>query len=178
MVAAKMTDVTTTTPRADPDAAADAFEGGWFRIDDDVEHLDDVVWRPAADSAAAAAVPGPSADIVGGEPREHVGSTLPLAQLPELDAARQRTVRKLWLGPITILVCLFAITALELSGLPWRTDLGRQLLIGLGAILPVDALCTAIWWRITRDPSGAVVRKMGGRRTRQQYDQQRAVLDR
>ena len=92
--------------------------------------------------------------------------------------ARQRTVRKLWLSPITIVVCLLVFTALEVSGLPWRTDLGRQLLVGLGAALPVDALCTAIWWRITRDPSGAVVRKMGGHRTRRQYDQQRAVLDR
>ncbi|QKS87388.1 hypothetical protein [Curtobacterium flaccumfaciens] len=169
--------MTTTTPRADPDAAADGFEGGWFRIDDDLVHLDDVVWRPAADADDTATTPGPAAVIVGGEPREHVGSTLPLAQLAEIDVARQRTVRKLWLSPITIVVCLLVVTALEVSGLPWRTDLGRQLLVGLGAIVPV-ALCTAIWWRITRDPSGAVVRKMGGHRTRQQYDQQRAVLER
>lgn len=173
-----MTDVTTTTPRADPDAAADGFEGGWFRIDDDLEHLDDVVWRPATDADDTATTPGPAAVIVGGEPREHVGSTLPLAQLAEIDVARQRTVRKLWLSPINIVVCLLVVTALEVSGLPWRTDLGRQLLVGLGTALPVDALCTAIWWRITRDPSGAVIRKMGGHRTRQQYDQQRAVLER
>ncbi|WP_146237706.1 hypothetical protein [Curtobacterium sp. MCLR17_043] len=170
--------MTTTTPRADPDAAADGFEGGWFRIDDEVEFLDDVVWRPATDADDPAPTPGPTAVIVGGEPREHIGSTLPLALLPELDSARQRSVRKLWLSPITIVVCLLVVTALEVSGLPWRTDLGRQLLVGLGAIVPVDALCTAIWWRITRDPSGAVVRKMGGHRTRQQYDQQRAVLER
>ncbi|MCS5520890.1 hypothetical protein [Curtobacterium flaccumfaciens] len=170
--------MTTTTPRADPDAAADGFEGGWFRIDDDMVHLDDVVWRPATDADDAATTPGPAAVIVGGEPREHVGSTLPLAQLAEIDVARQRTVRKLWLSPITIVVCLLVVTALEVSGLPWRTDLGRQLLVGLGAILPVDAICVGVWWRITRDPSGAVVRKMGGHRTRQQYDQQRAVLER
>jgi len=173
-----MTDVTTTTPHADPDAAAGDFEGGWFRIDDDVEHLDYLVWRPATDTDAAAAAPGPAAVIVGGEPREHIGSTLPLAQLPELDAVRQRTVRKLWSSLINLVVGAIVITVLELSGLPWRTDLGRQLLIGLGTILPTTSLCTAIWWRITRDPSGAVVRKMGGHRTRQQYDQQRAVLDR
>jgi hypothetical protein len=170
-----MTDVTTTTPRAD--AAADGFEGGWFRIDDEVEFLDDVLWRPASatDSGSATA---PAAVVVGGDPREHIGSTLPLARLDELDAARQRRVRKLWLSPITLVVTALVFTALEVSGLPWRTDLGRQLLVGLGTALPVDAICTAIWWWITRDPSGAVVRKMGGRRTRQQYDQQRAVLER
>jgi hypothetical protein len=177
MVAAKMTDVTTTTPRADPDAAADAFEGGWFRIDDEVEYLDDVVWRPA-DATDPAAATAPAAVVVGGDPREHIGSTLPLALLPELDLARQRTVRKLWLSPITLVVTALVFTALEISGLPWRTDLGRQLLVGLGTALPVDALCMAIWWRITRDPSGAVVRKTGGYRTRKQYDQQRAVLER
>jgi hypothetical protein len=171
-----MTDVTTTTPRADPDAAADGFEGGWFRIDDEVEFLDDVVWRPAAGTEPGSAV-APAAVIVGGDPREHIGSMLPLARLDELDAARQRRVRKLWLSPITLVVTALVFTALEVSGLPWRTDLGRQLLVGLGTALPVDALCIAIWWWITRDPSGAVVRRMGGRRTRQQYDQQRAVLE-
>ncbi|MBT1544858.1 hypothetical protein [Curtobacterium aurantiacum] len=110
--------MTTTTPRADPDAAADGFEGGWFRIDDDLEHLDDVVWRPASDADDTATTPGPAAVIVGGEAREHVGSTLPLAQLAEIDVARQRTVRKLWLSPITIVVCLLVVTALEVSGLP------------------------------------------------------------
>ncbi|MBT1584125.1 hypothetical protein [Curtobacterium flaccumfaciens] len=170
--------MSTTTPRADPDAAADDFEGGWFRIDGEVEFLDDVVWRPSTDADDTATIAGPAAVIVGGAPREHIGSTLPLAQLAEIDVARQRTVRKLWLSPINIVVCLLVVTALEVSGLPWRTDLGRQLLVGLGTALPVNALCTAIWWRITRDPSGAVVRKMGGHRTRQQYDQQRAVLER
>ncbi|WIB34500.1 hypothetical protein [Curtobacterium sp. MCSS17_005] len=168
--------MTTTTPRADPDAAADGFEGGWFRIDDEVEFLDDVVWRPAPDSDSAPAT-APAAVIVGGSPREHIGSTLPLARLDELDAARQRRVRKLWLTPITLVVTALVFTALEVSGLPWRTDLGRQLLVGLGTALPVDALCIAIWWWITRDPSGAVVRKTGGHRTCQQYDQQRAVLE-
>lgn len=177
MVAVKMTDVTTTTPRADPDAAADGFEGGWFRIDDEVEYLDDVVWRPA-DATEPAAATAPAAVVVGGDPREHIGSTLPLALLPELDLARQRTVRKLWLSPIFLVTTALVTTALELSGLPWRADVGRHVIVSLCVILPIDAICVGVWWRITRDPSGAVVRKMGGYRTRKQYDQQRAVLDR
>ncbi|PZF27918.1 hypothetical protein DEJ35_13340 [Curtobacterium sp. MCPF17_051] len=79
-----MTDVTTTTRRADPDAAVDGFEGGWFRIDDEVELLDDVVWRPAAGTEPGSAA-APAAVIVRGDPREHIGSTLPLARLDELD---------------------------------------------------------------------------------------------
>lgn len=172
-----MTDVTTTTPRADPDAAADGFEGGWFRIDDEVEHLDDVVWRPTTGTGPGSATT-PAAVVVGGDPREHIGSTLPLARLDELDAARQWSVRKLWLTPIFLVTTALVTTALELSGLPWRADVGRHVIVSLGVILPIDAICVGVWWRITRDPSGAVVRKMGGHRTRRQYDQQRTVLER
>ncbi|MCJ1715244.1 hypothetical protein [Curtobacterium sp. VKM Ac-2922] len=151
----------------DSTAVTEEFEGGWFVVDGEVEYLDDVVWVPATER---------SARIVGGEPRAHVGSTLPLATSTELGLARRSTVRRLWTMPIAIVVAAVVFGALELSGVPWRSDLGRQLVVGVAAGIPTLAVALGAWTLLTRDAAGGVVRAMGGHRTREQYERQRALV--
>ena len=123
-----MTDVTSTTPRADPDAAADGFEGGWFRVDDDLEHLDDVVWRLATDADDTATTPGPAAVVVG----VAAGVLFTRRQLsrenPMLDM-RLFTVR-----PFTGAVLVNLLAIFSLVGFLYFVSQHLQLVLGLSPL--------------------------------------------
>lgn len=148
-------------------------EGGWFVVDGEVRHLDDVRWTLLPSDGRSA--PGEvRARVVGGEPSGYVGRVLLLASTAALNGARRSTVRRLWTTPIAIVVSAVVFAGLELSGLPWRADPARQVLVGVGACIPVLAVALGTWWFVTRDATGRVVVAMGGRRTRQQYETQRA----
>ncbi|OII13636.1 hypothetical protein BIU97_16940 [Curtobacterium sp. MCBA15_009] len=150
-------------------------EGGWFVVDGEVEFLDDVLWTPVVEDGPAAGG-ARHALVTGGEPTEHVGSTLELASATALDDARRSTVRRLWSTPIALVVAALVFTALELSGVPWRTSLGRQVLVALAVGVPCLAVAEGAWFLATRNARGRLVRAMGGHRTRGQYDRQRAVV--
>lgn len=155
-------------------ATGQDHEGGWFVLDDEVEFLDDVLWTPVEVGPADDGVR--RARITGGEPTEHVGSTLELASATALDSARRRTVRRLWSTPIVGVVTALVFAGLEMSAVPWRADLGRQVLVALAVGLPCLAIAEGAWFFVTRNASGRVVRAMGGYRTRTQYERQRAVV--
>lgn len=155
--------------------AADRCEGGWFLIDGDVEYLGDAVWMPVGEVDSSPSLVR-QATIVAGEPRDQIGNVVQLAAAAELDEARQTTVRQFWTFPISFVLSVLIVLALELSGVPWRTSFGRQLLIALALSIPAAAMCIGGLWLATRDPNGRVVRVMGGPRIREQYERQRAVL--
>jgi hypothetical protein len=148
------------------------FKGGWFVVDGEVEHLDDVIWAPTVADGSTTL----HARIIGGDPTEHVGTTLPLASAADLDEARRDTVRRFWLWPIGFVVCVALAVTLEVAGMPWRTSVGRELLVGATVIVPGAALFWGAWWFLTRDVHGRVVRAMSARRIRSQYERQRAVV--
>lgn len=143
---------------------------GWYVIDGDVVRLDGAeAEKPKRGTPA----PGASqAAIVAGSHRFSIGDEIEMASGDDLDRGFIRSVRSLLSFLLCAAATLVAFVLLEFSGMPWREDFGRQLLIGCAVALPLNLGVEAVWRHLTRSPHGSVTRAMAGR-LRDDYDRQR-----
>jgi hypothetical protein len=153
-------------------SSPDDIPGGWYVIDDEVVRLQDAEFekpkRGAPDSGQPAA-------IVAGSHRFDIGGEIQPAAGKALDDGFVRSVRGLW-DFLSFLLPLVlggaALFALDTSWIPWREDLGRQILVGAAACVPVVLLVRAALRRLTRRAGSRITRAMAGR-LREDYDRQR-----
>jgi hypothetical protein len=157
-------------------------ENGWFVLTDDdgdeeVVRLDDadVARVPGRRRAADGSHLDHTTIVADGVHRFRVGDDVELASGAALDAGFRASVRGLWLPLFTVATLAVVVAALEISGLPWRTDIARQLLVGIGCALPASLLVRAVWHRLTRSADGRVTQAMAGR-LRDDLDSQRAEV--
>jgi hypothetical protein len=150
------------------------LEGGWFVIDDEVEHLEDVEWqRPRRGQPA---VPDAERTVIrAGAHTFTVGDTVELAHGVVLDTGFRDAVRRYWRISIVIVVSPLAFWLLHLVHLGWLDDGGavRQRIVFAVATVPVVLVVLALWSVLTRSPHGTVTRTMAGWRMRGDYDRQR-----
>lgn len=158
------------------------LENGWFVMvdedgDEEVVRFDDAEFARIRGRKKAS--DGSHLDhdvvVVDGRHRFRIGDTVELASGSALDDGFRRSVRELWLPLFRVAVCVVVVGTLELSGLPWRTDLLRQVVVALVCVLPAVLITRGIWWGLTRSADGRVTRPMAGR-LRDDLDRQRAGL--
>jgi hypothetical protein len=150
------------------------LEGGWFVIDDEVEHLEDVEWqRPRRGQPA---VPDTERTVIrAGAHTFIVGETVELAEGAVLDTGFRNTVRRYWRTSIVLVVSPLAFWLLHLVHLGWLDDGGevRRRIVFAIATVPIVLVAVALWSALTRSPHGKVTRAMAGWRMRGDYDRQR-----
>ncbi|PSL39506.1 hypothetical protein CLV49_3146 [Labedella gwakjiensis] len=119
------------------------LEDGWFVVVDDdgdreVAHFSSAEYARIRDRRKAADESHLDHDVVEveGWRRYRVGDSIELASGEALEDGFRRSVRKLWLPSITLPVYIVGLFLLDLTGLPWRTDLARQLFIGAACASP------------------------------------------
>ncbi|MDN3480172.1 hypothetical protein [Curtobacterium sp. APC 4022] len=152
----------------------DDLEGGWFVIDDEVEHLEDVDWqRPRRGQPA---VPDHDRTVLrAGAHTFTVGDTVQLAEGTVLDTGFRDAVRRYWRTSIVIVVSTLAFLLLHLVHVGWLDDGGavpRRIVLA-AATVPIVLVVLALWSVLTRSPHGKVTRAMAGWRMRGDYDRQR-----
>ncbi|WIB11398.1 hypothetical protein [Curtobacterium sp. MCPF17_052] len=150
------------------------LEGGWFVIDDEVEHLEDVGWQPPRRGQRA--VPDAERTVIrAGAHTFTVGDTVELAEGAVLDTGFRDAVRRYWRTSIIVVVSPLTFWVLHLVQLGWLDDGGevrRRILLAV-ATVPVVLLVVGLWSVLTRSPHGTVTRAMAGWRMRGDYDRQR-----
>jgi hypothetical protein len=156
------------------------LEGAWFVVVDEdggaeVEHFDTAEFARVRGRRTSADGSHLDREVieVDGRHRFRVGDTIELASGAALEDGFRRTVRDLWRRLPTITAAVAVIGALEVSGLPWRTDIVRLLVVYAVCAVPAVLLVRAAWWRATRAVDGRVTRAMAGR-LREQFDRQRS----
>lgn len=157
------------------------LEDGWFVVVDDdgdreVSYFSSAEFARIRGRKKAAGGSHLDHDVVevDGWRRYSVGDSIELASGEALEEGFRRSVRKLWLPFVSLPVYIAGMFVLDLTGLPWRTDLARQLVVGAVCVLPVVFLVRAALWRATRSVDGRLTRAMAGR-YRDEFDRQRAL---
>jgi hypothetical protein len=150
------------------------LEGGWFVIDDEVEHLEDVEWqRPRRGQPA---VPDAERTVLrAGAHTFTVGDTVELAEGAVLDIGFRDAVRRYWRTSIVLVVSTLAFLLLHLVHVGWLDDGGevRRRMAFAIATVPIVLVALALWSVLTRSPHGKVTRAMAGWRMRGDHDRQR-----
>lgn len=159
------------------------LEDGWFVVVDDdgdreVAHFSSAEFARIRGRRKTSDGSHLDRDVieVDGWRRFRVGESIELASGESLEEGFRSSVRKLWLPFISLPAYILGIVLLDMSDLPWRTDIWRQLLVGVVCIVPVVLLVRALWWRATRSVDGRIMRTMAGR-YRDEFDRQRSLED-
>lgn len=149
------------------------LKGGWFVIDDEVTHLEDVEWaKPRRRHVAVR--DDQRTELVAGTHRFTIGDDIELATGRALDEGFRDTVRGYWRTSISIVASPIVFGLLHLvpvptfDGHPWRERI-TLVLVTLVIVLAIHRL----WTALTHSHDNRVTRVMAGWKLRGDYDQQR-----